>query len=171
MKFTPIVLAPVAILTVASCEALPPAAESAPQLADAEFHILDPEGAEPVAIRFDVTSFAHSAANEFKENVIPGGASVLQFLRAHGDRLSLTLHFDTSETAADVREETAQVLALMDVVPAVHAPPIVQFRWRSFEFRCVLEEALERVDEIDADGRPVRARLELLLREHEPFNP
>ena len=54
----------------------------------------------------------------------------------------------------------------MDIDSALHAPPICLFVWGSFIFQCIIERVSKRFTMFIADGTPVRATLNLTLKEY-----
>jgi nucleoid-associated protein YgaU len=84
----------------------------------------------------------------------------------------MELLFDTYEKRADVRLETEKFIRLMEIDPALHAPPVLVVAWASLQFRCVLMRANQKFILFLDDGRPVRARItanftEFIDAEHE----
>jgi LysM repeat protein len=53
----------------------------------------------------------------------------------------------------------------MEINPETHAPPVLLFAWGGFDFTCVLARASQRFTMFNADGVPVRARLQVTFNE------
>ena len=151
------------------CVGAPPPDADEPVLAWASFEVVSPPGVDSVTFRFDVRSYTRSAANEFTEVPLPGLVSALQFDRPLGDRIRMTLRFDTSESGEDVRVEMEPVLELLEVVPELHAPPVLRLVWGNEEVTCVFESVVTTFESVDPVGVPTRASLDVSLREYLTF--
>jgi hypothetical protein len=93
----------------------------------------------------------------------------VQFVAGNQRTLEMELLFDTWDTERlqkmDVRDEVQQVTGLMEIDPALHAPPLLKVTWSSLEFRCVLSRATQRFIMFTSQGVPVRARLNVTFSE------
>src|SRR5215218_3686992 len=78
----------------------------------------------------------------------------------------MELYLDTYEERYPVTAHTSAIYGLLAIDPATHAPPITTFQWGSFVFRCVVERVSGSFTLFLADGTPVRATLNVSLREH-----
>lgn len=108
-------------------------------------------------------------SNTFSEVAIPGLESpYLQFVRGNAGSITLELFYDTYEKGIDVRELTGKLTDLMNIDPTIHAPPPLQFIWgidSKEPFYCVLERVTKRFTMFNSKGAPVRARLNITLKE------
>lgn len=135
-------------------------------LGEAEIRVLPPANARTLNVSFIVKTIALAKKNEFAEAAIAGlSGEPLQFLRGRPRTLSAVLTFDGRDSNTDVRQPMRRVAELMDVDPAMHAPPILSFDWRGESFQCVLESAVEEFRTLFADGRPSRGRMHVVFRE------
>jgi len=117
-------------------------------------------------------------SNRYAEVNIPGLPSpIYQFVRGNGRSLTMSLLFDTYEKGEDVRDYTDKITGwnvgsgktekgLMDIDSDLHAPPICLFVWGSFIFQCIIERVSKRFTMFLPDGIPVRATLDVTLKEY-----
>lgn len=123
-------------------------------------------------------------SNHYAEMNIPGlAAPLFQFVRGNARTVTLDLFFDTYEDRKDVREYTDQITGwdsgsrnsklpngpkgLMDIDSNLHAPPICTFTWGTFVFQCVIERASKKFTMFLPEGIPVRATLNVTLKEYQ----
>lgn len=119
-----------------------------------------------VEVLFNPTEYQLTQSNQFSEVAIPGlGGPLLQFARGNARTLSMQLFFDTYEKGADVRDETGKLIGLMKVDSDLHAPPVLEFYWGELAMIGVLEQANQRFTLFLADGTPVRATMDITLKE------
>ncbi|RLI79449.1 peptidoglycan-binding protein [Archaeoglobales archaeon] len=133
-----------------------------------------------VPFLFNPSELTIERANQFAEKDISGlPASTLQFVKGTPRTLTLELFFDTYEEGKDVREYTDKITGwefgtkkkkgLMDIDPETHAPPVCLFVWGSFMFPCVIERVTKKFTMFLSDGTPVRATLNVTLKEYKEF--
>jgi hypothetical protein len=126
-----------------------------------------------IEVMFNPEEYSLNRDNNFASQAIPGLSSpLLQFAHGNLRTLDMELLFDTYEKLSDVRLETEKFIRLMEIDPALHAPPILIVAWASLQFRCVLTKASQKFLLFLDDGRPVRARItasfvEFIDPEHE----
>lgn len=135
---------------------------------------LVPKGPE-IEVLFNPTEYRLSKSNQFAEVAIPGlGAPMLQFGHGNAQTLSMQLFFDTYDPLAsskgasknqDVRQHTRSVTDLMRINKSLHAPPICQFSWGSFNFIGVLQQADVRYTLFLPSGVPVRATVDVTFKQ------
>lgn len=124
-------------------------------------------------VMFNPEEYTLNRDNNFASQAIPGLSSpLIQFAHGNLRTLEMELLFDTYEKLSDVRQETEKFIRLMEIDPALHAPPILVVAWASLQFRCVLTRANQKFLLFLDDGRPVRARItasftEFIDAEHE----
>lgn len=140
-----------------------------PRLGDAELIVDQPGSAQAgrrIAFRFLLRSYRLTRQNVYVEAPIPGlPGAPLQFVSGKPQVVSLAMVFDARADDRDVRELTAEVVRLMAIDPATHAPPRLRFDWKGRSLPCVLESASEEILSCFADGRPSRAKLHATFRE------
>jgi hypothetical protein len=126
-----------------------------------------------IEVMFNPEEYSLNRDNNFASQAIPGLSSpLIQFAHGNLRTLEMELLFDTYEKLADVRLETERFIHLMEIDPALHAPPVLIVSWASLQFRCVLMRANQKFLLFLDDGRPVRARItasftEFIDAEHE----
>jgi Contractile injection system tube protein/LysM domain len=122
----------------------------------------------PIPVMFNPPEYQLQFTNQFAEVGIPGlGSSLLQFVRGSAKTLTMELFFDTTDEGIDVRLYTGLVLNLTSLNSETHAPPRLLFLWGSLIFPCVLESVTQTFDFFNALGMPLRARLNVTLKEHD----
>lgn len=123
-----------------------------------------------VPLRFNPTEYRVTKANTFAEIPIPGLESpLIQYVRGASEMLSVDALADTSDTLEDVRTRYVDRLRrLLSQNAKEHAPPIVSFVWDRSVFTGVLENLEVTYVLFDPDGKPLRARLGISMREYRP---
>ncbi|MHC1599507.1 MAG: CIS tube protein [Candidatus Methanospirareceae archaeon] len=132
---------------------------------------------EKVDFLFNPSEFTVERTNQFKEVNIPGlPSSSFQFVKGGARTLTMEIFFDTYEEKVDVRtftdritgweSETKKEKGLMDIDSDLHAPPVCLFVWGSYIFPCIIERATKKFTMFHPDGFPVRARLNVTLKEY-----
>lgn len=126
-----------------------------------------------VAVQFNPEEYTLSRSNNFAQTTVPGlAAPLLQFASGEMQTLEMELLLDTVEASDgsgagdDVRELVARVSGMMDIDPDTHAPPVLLFTWASLSFTCLLARMSQRFVLFRADGRPLRARLQVTFNEY-----
>jgi len=132
---------------------------------------------------FNPEEFSVEKSNQFAEISIPGLSSpIYQFVRGNARSVSLELFFDTYELKLDVRLFTDRITGwdagsmfsqlpdavkgLMDIDSDLHAPPVCLFIWGAFIFQCIIERVSKRFTMFLPEGFPVRATLNVTLKEY-----
>lgn len=118
--------------------------------------------------------------NQFAEINTPGlPSSVYNFVKGDSRTVTMDLFFDTYEQKSDVRIFTdritgwdsgslyskSQYKGLMDIDSDLHAPPVCLFIWGAFIFPCLIERVTKRFTMFLPEGIPVRATLNVTLKE------
>jgi nucleoid-associated protein YgaU len=128
---------------------------------------------------FNPRELSVERSNQFAEVNIPGlSAPIFQFVRGNARSVTVDLFFDTYELGEDVRDYTDQITGweagsepikkkgLMDIDSNLHAPPICLFSWGKFSFQCIIERVSKKFTMFHPDGFPVRATLNISLKEY-----
>jgi hypothetical protein len=122
------------------------------------------------------------------EIAIPGlDAPLQQFVRGQAEKLTIELFCDTTENgmgadAVSVTSETDEIYKLVKVESDSHAPPVVTFIWNEHfsgetltagsgnqlrnSFTGVVENIKQRFTLFSSEGIPLRATVNLVLREY-----
>lgn len=133
-------------------------------LAKARIEIL--HSGEAFDVLFNPEEYTLSKDNNFASHNVPGLSSpILQFVHGNLRTLTMELFFDTTDEARDVRDETEKVVGLATIDSELHAPPPVTVSWGSLLFTGVLSSVNQTFSRFLADGRPVRARLDVTFSE------
>lgn len=136
-----------------------------------------------VPCMFNPKELSVEKSNQFAEVNIPGLPSpVFQFVRGNARSVTMDLFFDTYEQRGDVRIFTDRITGwdagsmfsklpsiakgLMDIDSDLHAPPICLFIWGAFIFQCIIERVTKRFTMFLPEGIPVRATLNVTLKEY-----
>lgn len=130
----------------------------------------NPTGGVEIPFHFNPTEYQLQKQNSFADINIPGlETPPIQFVRGAGEKLTTELLVDTSDTLEDVREKYVRRLRdLMNIQKGLHAPPIVRFVWGKENFRGVIESLTVTYTMFHLDGTPLRAKLNLTLKEYRP---
>lgn len=123
-----------------------------------------------VVVQFNPTSLKIVYTNEATGGDTTKG-QVKQSAVAGHSTLTFDLEFDTAEgengQPIDVREKTAKVLDFvrpLEKEPA-NPPPRLRLIWGTFVFNGIVTSVNEEIDYFDADGRALRAKLSLSIKE------
>ncbi len=123
---------------------------------------------EAISVMFNPEEYTLETGNSFAEIGVPGLAvSPIQYVKGNSRTLTMSLFFDTTESATDVRTETQRIVSLLNQESNTKAPPILLITWASLNFRCVLESVSQRFSFFMESGAPVRATLEVVFKEYE----
>jgi nucleoid-associated protein YgaU len=143
------------------------------EFAEAELRIVEPTEAEAtIPLHFNPSEYKLKKDNTFAEVPIPGLESPpIQYVRGGARVLSMDVLVDTSDELDDVHEEyVAKIEELLDQNEKLHAPPIVEFAWADQVFRGVLQSLEVNYTLFHRDGKPLRAKLSLTLKEYRPVD-
>ncbi len=122
---------------------------------------------EMITVMFNPETYSISKSNSFSDVAIPGlEAPIIQFTSGSARTTSLDLFFDTYEIKEDVRNYTKKLTNLMRIHPIVKAPPICIFTWGSTFFKCVTTSVTENFEMFLPSGIPVRAKVNIALKEY-----
>jgi len=136
-----------------------------------------------IEVLFNPAEYSLEKGNTFQSTPLPGLATpVTQWVTGNADVLTMDLFFDTYTKSSrhpnvtqreDVRNYTSQISSLMDVDPTLHCPPIVQFIWgppigspENLQFTGTIEKVSQKFTYFLDDGTPVRATLNITMKEY-----
>jgi hypothetical protein len=135
-----------------------------------------------VPCMFNPKELTIDRSNKFDDkNPVGLSSPILQFGGGNARTVTMDLFFDTYEQGIDVRLFTDRITGwdagimfsklpeaakgLMDIDSDLHAPPICIFVWGAFIFQCVIEKVTKRFTMFLPEGIPVRATLNVILKE------
>ena len=151
---------------------LTPSKSAGQSLVNAVLEILVPKKSAGtiIPLRFNPTEYQLQKTNNFAEIPIPGLESPpIQFVRGTAEKLVTELIVDTSDTLEDVRTAYVDAIReLMNINADLHAPPIVRLVWDDQVFKGVLESLNVTYTLFTEDGIPIRAKLNVTLKEYRP---
>jgi hypothetical protein len=147
---------------------------------------------EDIGVQFNPTELQLEKQAQYAEINIPGLIAPLQqFVRGGAETLTVELFFDTSDkgtgvAATPVTELTDPIFAATLIEPAGHMPPPVTFKWgagfpghylpaiqagqKRDWFDGVITSCRQTFNFWSRSGVPLRAKLNLTIREFLPLN-
>lgn len=141
-------------------------------------------GTQSLSVQFNPTELNFTKTAQFAEIAIPGlDTPLLQYVRGQAETLTLELFFDSTEdgtgtSAKPVTVRTDKFYSLIKPEPDTHAPPVLLFLWggtafpgrrRDSGFRCVVTSVRQQFTMFSPDGKPLRAKLTVELKEYKPL--
>jgi len=140
------------------------------EFAEAELRIVEPPGHKPIPLHFNPAEYKRKQENAFAEIPIPGlETPPLQYVRGNSEVLSMDLLVDTSGELESVYDKYVKgIEGLLKKDGKLHAPPIVEFVWGEQVFRGVMQSLEVTYVLFHTDGKPLRAKLAVQLKEHRP---
>jgi len=91
-------------------------------------------------------------------------------------KLTMDLQFDTTDAGYDVRTDTAKIARLLQAsadatqnatANQTKAPPVVQFKWGSYEFNGMLDSFKETIDLFSDSGVALRALVNISMSQQD----
>ena len=140
----------------------------------------DPDMKNAVDVQFNPVSLKVNLSNTLKASERDGSSSAAQFVDKSSSTLSLELVFDTTRADNDAGDDFSEGSDVRDLTRRVaetfikpeptdddkmKAPKRCLFQWGSFEFIGMVESYDETLEYFSPEGRPLRARLSLKLKE------
>lgn len=133
---------------------------------------------QTLEVLYNPTEYSIDTDNQISETAIPGlGAPVMQFVHGRGRTLSMQLFIDTTEPQmragtlfSDASEAVAKITDLLAIKSATKAPPLCRVDWGTLHFVGVLLSAKVRYMLFNYKGKPLRATVDVTLREYQPIN-
>jgi nucleoid-associated protein YgaU len=131
-----------------------------------------------IPVLFNPTEYSIDRSNAYKATPIPGlGSPILQFVNGECDQLTMELFLDdytdpdgpTSREKKEkdpVAKRLKDIAKLLEIDPALHAPPPVRFNWGPMEFQAVIEKLGRKFTKFHPDGTPARATLNVSFKEY-----
>ncbi len=141
-----------------------------------------PDMENAVDVQFNPVSLKVTLSNTLKENERGGSSRAAQFVDKSSSSLAVELLFDTTyintnegesqndiEQGSDVRDQTKKIaerfVKPVEAGEEMEAPKRCLFQWGSFEFVGMVENYEETLDYFSKEGRPLRAKVVLKLKE------
>lgn len=122
-----------------------------------------------IEILYYPTEYSMEKSNTFSEvNILGLETPYIQYSKGNSGTISLEVFYDTYEEKNDVRKYSTKLFDLIKIDPKLHAPPPLIFLWgipSDEPFTCVLEKVSAKYTMFLSDGTPVRARLNITLKE------
>lgn len=141
------------------------------EFAEAKLEIREPaEDRAVIPLHFNPSEYKIKKENSFAEIPIPGLESPpLQYVRGGARTLTMDVLVDTSDELKSVQTEYIDKIQKVQLKnEKLHAPPIIDFVWDCKVFRGVLQGLEITYLLFHPDGKPLRARLGLTLKEYRP---
>lgn len=124
---------------------------------------------EQINVLYYPAEYTMEKSNTFSEVNVPGlETPYIQYSRGNSGSVSMEVFYDTYENDTDVREYSNKLSDLLKIDPHLHAPPPLSFIWgmpNDEPFTCVLEKVSTKYTMFSSKGYPVRARLNITLKE------
>lgn len=122
---------------------------------------------ETIKVLFNPTEYSLETSNQFQRTAVPGTSTpVTQFVNGNTQTLTMDLFFDSYEKQEDIRNYTKKITSLLDIDPALHAPPVCEFNWASLNFKSTIEQITQKFTLFLDSGVPVRATLSVTFKEY-----
>ncbi|MFT5679336.1 MAG: hypothetical protein ACI8RZ_000240 [Myxococcota bacterium] len=128
-------------------------------------------------VQYNPVNFKFDKPVSWKEHDEQGQESKLEFQKSQPANISMELIYDTTNSGSDVRQTWVdQLLALTNpVIPDEGdtdkmRPPKVDFEWGSFCFTGVVESVNATYTMFAQSGNPLRAKVQLKMKEWTPDN-
>ena len=148
-----------------------------------------PEGSNQrrITVLFNPAEYSIERGNAYKSTAVPGlGGPLIQFVNGDASTLSMDLFLDDMTDPdgppdespgssgrgerKSVKDRIAELTGLLDIDPALHAPPWVRFVWGPLRFDAVIEKIGRKTSLFRSDGTPARAVLSVSFREYRPLS-
>jgi nucleoid-associated protein YgaU len=139
------------------------------EFAEARLEIVEPaEDKDTIKLHFNPAEYKLTKENTFAEIPIPGLVSPpIQYVRGGARVLTMDLLVDTSDELTDVRVRYVdKIEAQLCKNEKLHAPAVLKFVWGSQEFTGVLVSLDVTYLLFHPDGRPLRAKLAVKMKEY-----
>ncbi|WP_157270196.1 CIS tube protein [Azohydromonas aeria] len=125
---------------------------------------------DAVVVQFNPTSLSYSVQNTLEKK--GRDANAKQFVAQTTAKLEFDLSFDSTHDGSDVRGETDRIKQFLNPGDKKgnkdQAPPLVGFRWGTFQFKGIVESFKENLEFFSAEGVPLRSTLKIGLSAQDP---
>lgn len=125
-----------------------------------------------IQILYYPTEYSMEKSNTFSEITVPGlETPYIQYSKGNSGSVSMEVFYDTygeGKDIKDVRDYSSKLSDLLKIDTDLHAPPPLSLIWgmpKTEPFICVLEKVSTKYTMFSSDGIPVRARLNIVLKE------
>jgi hypothetical protein len=133
-------------------------------------------------VQYNPSELSFSKGAQVVEVPVPGlDSPLLQFVRGQAETLTVELFFDSTEDgtgvgATPVTKKTDDFYSLVKMDKTTHAPPVLLFTWggtafpgKRDGFRCVVTNIRQQFTMFAPDGKPLRCRMTVELKEYKPL--
>lgn len=125
---------------------------------------------DAVLVQFNPTSLSYSVQNTLEKK--GRDANAKQFVAQTTAKLEFDLVFDSTHDGGDVRAQTDRIKQFLNpgdkATNKDQAPPLVGFRWGTFQFKGIVESFKENLDFFSSEGVPLRSTLKIGLSSQDP---
>lgn len=122
-----------------------------------------------IEVLYYPTEYSMEKSNKYSEVDVPGlETPYIQYSKGNSGSISMEVFYDTYEKDTDVRDYSNRLSDLLKIDTDLHAPPPLSFIWgmpSAEPFTCVLEKVSTKYTMFSSKGYPVRARLNITLKE------
>lgn len=136
-------------------------------------------------VHFNPASIVYTVENKSPQS--SSSPKKRQFVAQFSGKLTMDLQFDSTDTGQDVRLTTDKVAKFMqpsanathtadeankkNPTQPAHAPPVLMFKWGTYEFRGIMESFKETIDLFSSEGVALRALVSIgLARQDQVFD-
>ena len=138
-------------------------------MANASLTNVSVENAEPVGVLFNPSELTITTNMLYPDISVPGlRTPLLQFVRGEARTLAAELFLDRSSSGQSLAEDLQRLRDFVTISGDLHAPPVCRFAWGDTGFTGVVTEFMEKFSMFDKDGKILRARVTLKMKEYAP---
>ncbi len=129
---------------------------------------------EEIQVEFNPSEYNLLNSIQYVEKNVPGlDGPIGQYVAGNSTTLNVTFIFDTytpptlenpQESGTDVTEYTKKIAGLTRIDGTLHRVPQVTFSWGSIHFTGIITEVKENYTMFLADGKPVRAKVDVTFK-------
>lgn len=129
---------------------------------------------EEIQVDFNPSEYNLLNSIQYVEKKVPGlDGPIGQYVAGNSTTLNVTFIFDTytpptlenpQEGGTDVTEYTKKIAGLTRIDGTLHRVPQVTFSWGSIHFMGIITEVKENYTMFLADGKPVRAKVDVTFK-------
>lgn len=128
----------------------------------------DPKNDKGVRLQFNPTDYKIKKENTFAEQAIAGTEEpVMQYTGGSARVLTVIVLADTTDDPSVSVQSTrvAPIELMLKQQDKLHGPPLIKFVWADASFTGVLQSLDVEYQLFGTDGKPLRAKLTLIIKE------